>query len=278
MSTKTSGTTEDRTVTSADGSTIAYDLSGSGRNVILIAPALADRKDHRRLAALLAKSHTVINHDRRGRGGSSEASPWSVEREVDDIAALMDAHGGSAALFGASSGAVLALEAANTLADKVEKVVSFEAPVIVDGGRPPVPHDLPQHLGQLVRAGRRSKAVSTFTKEALNSPAAMTIAMRLMVPVWRQMTAMAQTAEYDVALCRGLQDGLPIPDGRWLEISAPALVLVGEKSPRWAHTSAGAVADRLGARLEVLPQAHHGSPTMQPQVIVPQLGNFLRSN
>jgi pimeloyl-ACP methyl ester carboxylesterase len=173
---------------------------------------------------------------------------------------------------------VLALEAANTLTDRVEQVVSFEAPVIVDGGRPPVPRDLPGRLEQLVEEGRRSKAVSTFNAEALRSPAAMTFAMRLMVPVWRQMTAMAQTTAYDALLCHGLQDGRPIPDERWAGISAPALVLVGGKSPRWAHTGAAEVADRLGARLELLPKAHHGSPTMQPQVIVPRLRDFLRSN
>lgn len=277
MSAKTSATTENRTVTSTDGSTIAYDLSGSGPVVILIAQALADRKDHRRLAALLAADHTVINYDRRGRGGSTEATPWSIAREIEDIEALIDQHGGSAAAFGASSGAVLALEAADSVSDKISKVISFEAPVIVDDSRPPISRDFPTHLGQLVRDGHRSTAVSMFMKEALGAPAAMTLAMRLMFPVWRQMTAMAQTTEYDLALCAGLQDGRPIPDQKWTNISVPALVLVGEKSDPWAHTSAAAVADRLDTQVETIPKAHHGTPTMQPQAIMPHLQEFLKT-
>lgn len=275
MSTSPQAPVETRTVNSADGSSIAYDLSGQGPVVILIAQALADRQDHRQLAALLAKDHTVINFDRRGRGASTEASPWSPQREVEDVAALIDAHGGTAALFGASAGAVLALDVANALPDKVTGVVSFEAPVVVDDGRPAIPRDFPAHLGQLVRAGKRSAAVSEFNRRALGAPAAMNLAMRLMVPIWRQMTAMAHTTEYDLTLCLGLQDGRPLPADRWTGITCPALVLVGEKSEPWAHAGARAVADRIDATLVTIPKAHHGTPTMKPAVIMPYLRGFL---
>jgi pimeloyl-ACP methyl ester carboxylesterase len=273
MSTKPNAP-EPRTVTSADGSTIAYDLSGSGPVVVLIAQALADRKDHRRLAALLTEDHTVVNFDRRGRGDSTEASPWSVEREVEDIEALIDAHGESAAVFGASSGAVLALQAASTLPDKIRQVVSFEAPVIVDDGRAPISRELADRLRELVGSGKRSEAVSLFMKQALGAPAAMVYGMRLMVPVWRQMTAMAHTAAYEVELCAGLQDGGPIPEDRWTDVTAPALVMVGEKSEPWAHNSAKAVADRVHARVQTVPKAHHGTPTMKPQAIIGELRKF----
>jgi pimeloyl-ACP methyl ester carboxylesterase len=267
-----------RTVTSSDGSTIAYDLSGSGPVVVLVAPALADRSDHRRLAALLSQDHTVINYDRRGRGRSTEASPWSPGREVEDLAALIAAHGGSASLFGASSGAVLALDAANSLAGMVERVVAFEAPVIVDDGRPPVPPVLSRQLEQLVREGRRGQAVTRFMRVALEAPAAMVFAMRMMVPAWRQMTAMAHTTVYDVELCAGLQDGAPIPEDRWKTISVPVLALVGQKSKVWAHAGTNAVAAATGGLAVTVGGAHHGTPTMQPQVIVPHLNEFLRES
>ncbi|MFD7024582.1 alpha/beta fold hydrolase [Promicromonospora sukumoe] len=265
-------------MSSSDGSTIAYDLSGSGPVVVLVAPALADRADHRRLAALLSQDHTVINYDRRGRGRSTEVSPWSPGREVEDLAALIAAHGGSASLFGASSGAVLALDAANRLVGMVERVVAFEAPVIVDDGRPPVPPALSRQLEQLVREGCRGKAVTRFMRVALEAPAAMVLAMRMMVPAWRQMTAMAQTTVYDVELCAGLQDGAPIPDDRWKTMRVPVLALVGQKSKPWAHTGTKAVAAATGGRAVLVGGAHHGTPTMQPQAIVPHLSEFLRES
>lgn len=276
MSTGPAVLAESRTVTSGDGSTIAYDLSGSGPVVVLVAPALADRQDHRRLAVLLAEHHTVINYDRRGRGQSTEATPWTADREVEDIAALIDAHGGAASLFGASSGAVLALDAAGSLPGRVDRVVAFEPPVIVDDGRPPVPRDLSQRLGRLVREGRRAQAVGEFMRVALGAPAAMTFAMRLMVPAWRQMVAMAHTTAYDAALCLGLQDGNPITERRWRTLDVPALVLVGEKSKPWAHRGVLAVADVTGARSATVSKAHHGTPTMQPQALVGPLGAFFR--
>jgi pimeloyl-ACP methyl ester carboxylesterase len=266
---------DSRTVTSADGSSIAYDVSGHGPVVVLVAPALADRTDHRRLAALLEQDRTVINYDRRGRGSSTEASPWSVDREIEDLAALIDAHGGSAAVFGASSGAVLALDAANSLASRIERVVAFEPPVIVDAGRSPIPPELSQELEQLVREGRRSQAVKQFMREALEAPAAMVLATRLMVPAWRQMIAMAHTTAYDVELCAGLQNGAPIPEDRWRSIDTPVLALVGQKSKPWAHAGADAVAAATGGRAATVSRAHHGTPVMRPQAIVPHLREFL---
>ncbi|PRZ05182.1 pimeloyl-ACP methyl ester carboxylesterase [Isoptericola sp. CG 20/1183] len=267
---------ESRTVASADGSTIGYEVSGRGPAVVLVAPALADRTDHRRFAALLAQDRTVINYDRRGRGSSSEASPWTVDREVEDLAALIDAHGGSAALFGASSGAVLALDAANSLATRVERVVAFEPPVIVDDGRSPVPRELSHDLDQLVREERRSQALTHFMREALGAPAAMVFALRLMVPAWRQMTAMAHTAAYDVQLCTGLQDGAPIPEDRWTSIDAPVLVLVGEKSKGWAHAGTRAVASATGGCVVTVRRAHHGTPAVRPEAIVTHVSDFLQ--
>ena len=128
-----------KTVTSKDGTQIAYDQIGNGPVVILVDSALASRSLCVKLAGLLAKDFTVINYDRRGRGDSTDTQPYAVEREVEDIEALIDATGGSAFVFGSSSGAVLALEAANRLTTKVKKQVLYEPPFIVDASRAPMP-------------------------------------------------------------------------------------------------------------------------------------------
>src|SRR5512145_126649 len=122
-----------KTVPSKDGTQIAYDQIGSGPVVILVDSALADRTLCVKLAGLLAQEFTVINYDRRGRGDSTDTQPYAVEREVEDIEALIDATGGSAFIFGSSSGAVLALEAAVKLGNKVKKPAMYEAPYNSDG-------------------------------------------------------------------------------------------------------------------------------------------------
>ena len=108
-----------KTATSRDGTTIAYEQSGQGSPVVVVASALADRSDTRKMAAMLAPHHTVINYDRRGRGASGDTPPCTIQREAEDIEALIDAVGGSTSLFGSSSGAVLALDAANHLRGKI---------------------------------------------------------------------------------------------------------------------------------------------------------------
>lgn len=262
------------TVVSADGTKIAYERSGRGPVVVLVAQALSDRKDLRKLAELLAASYTVVNYDRRGRGGSTDAGEWAIAREVDDIEALIDAHGGSAALFGASSGAVLALDAAAALPSKVTRVAAFEAPAIVDDSRPPVPRGLADRLAALVDEGRGSRAVTEFNRVALRAPAFMVASMRLMVPVWRSMVAMAATTVYDARLCAGLQDGTALPADRWARLDVPALVLVGGKGEAFMQSGSAALAELLGATREVIPGAHHGTPMMKPAVLVPALARF----
>ncbi len=132
--------------TSRDGTTIAYEQTGTGPVVVLVSAALADRGGTRRLANRLAKDFTVINYDRRGRGKSMDTQPYAVEREVEDIEALIDTSGGSAFLFGSSSGAVLALEAASKLNGKVKKLFMYEPPFIVDNSRSPMPDDFGKQI------------------------------------------------------------------------------------------------------------------------------------
>src|SRR5690242_828327 len=143
-----------KTVTSKDGTKIAFDQIGSGPTVILVDSALASRTICAKLATLLSKDFTVINYDRRGRGDSSDTQPYAVQREVEDIEALIDNVGGSAFLFGSSSGAVLALEAANKLSAQVKKQVLYEPPFIVDDSRAPMPVDFLQRVKDVLAQGK----------------------------------------------------------------------------------------------------------------------------
>src|SRR5436190_16983231 len=152
-------------VVSKDGVSIAFDRLGKGPALILVDGALCYRASGPSgpLAALLAETFTVFTYDRRGRGDSSNSESYAVEREVEDIEALINEAGGSAFVYGISSGAALALEAANHgLA--VRKLALYEAPFIVDDSRPPMPADFLARLKESIAKNRRSGAVKLFLK------------------------------------------------------------------------------------------------------------------
>ena len=147
-------------VISKDGTPIAFDRAGQGLALILVTGALATRSDMVSLAAHLASHFTVFTYDRRGRGESGDTAPYAVEREVEDLAALIVEAGGSAFVFGHSSGAVLALEAARWLSTSITKLALYEPPFIVDESRPPLPDDYLTQLTGLISSGRRGEAVA----------------------------------------------------------------------------------------------------------------------
>ncbi|RYE50108.1 MAG: alpha/beta hydrolase, partial [Hyphomicrobiales bacterium] len=126
-------------VTSKDGTQIAYDQVGSGPALVLVGGALSQRGAWAPIAKLLSAKFTVLSVDRRGRGDSGDTAPYAVEREIEDIAAVIDAAGGTAFVHGQSSGAVLSLRVAATYPDKVKKLSVYEPPLILDDSRPPVP-------------------------------------------------------------------------------------------------------------------------------------------
>lgn len=259
------------TATSADGTTIAYERSGTGPVLILIAQALATRSDNTKLAALLSQTHTVVNYDRRGRGESGDTPPYNPKREVEDVGALLHAFPG-AALFGSSSGAVLALDAATSM--EVAAVVAYEPPLIVDASRPPVPHSLADDIDKLVDEGHPAAATRLFFTHALGAGWLMLGFLMLLYPIWRGMVGMARTAAYDARLCRGLQDGGPLATERW-RVRCPVLVAVGENTEEFMLASSTALAEMLGARREVVKGADHSSPVMNPKALVPLINEFL---
>src|SRR2546427_4442320 len=150
-------------VTSKDGTKIAYDRLGNGPPVVLVCGGSVDRMSNAGLAAVLASDFSVINFDRRGRGDSGDKPPYAVEREIEDIDAVVDAAGGSACLYGTSSGAALALEAAARFGGRIARLALWEPPYILDpAARPPVASDQLKVYDELLSAGRRGDMAEYF--------------------------------------------------------------------------------------------------------------------
>lgn len=267
--------TIEKSVFSKDGTTIAYEQSGKGPVVVLVAAALADRSGTTRLANHLAEHFTVINYDRRGRGKSTDTQPYAVEREVEDIEALIDASGGSAYVFGSSSGAVLALEATSKLDGKVKKLFLYEPPFIIDDSRPPMPEDLIKQITDLVVAGRRNDAVKLFFAKGMGIPNFAVTLMRLFMPGWSKMAGMAHTLPYDLTILAGTQAGKPLPTMRWNSAKAPTLVAVGSKSEPFFHDGAKALAKLLAnAQYRSLEGRNHAAVLMASQSIADAVEQF----
>ena len=262
------------TVTSRDGSRIAYDRHGSGPVVILVSGALGTRGFNKmqELAGLLSDRFTVINYDRRGRGDSTEAGPFAVEREIEDIAALIEAEGGSASLWGWSSGGALALRAA-AAGIGVERLAVYEVPFMVTPGlKRPTP-DYEERLGELVAAGDRGGAVKHFMRNAIGIPAPFVALMRLM-PMWKDMKATAHTLRYDwAALGRHTMYGASLDPEEWAAVTVPTQVAHGSRSPAQLQDGSRALAAALpDAELRELPGVGHN---VKMPVLAPVLAGFL---
>ncbi len=261
------------TVTSKDGSRIAYDRLGSGPAVILVGGALGYRKFKKmeELAEMLAERCTVINYDRRGRGDSTEVKPFALEREIEDIAALIEAEGGSASLWGWSSGGALALRAAGA-GIGVERLSVYEVPFMVTPeAKRPTP-DYGERLDELVAAGRRDAAVRHFMRNAVGVPAPFVALMRLM-PMWKGLEATAHTLPYDwAALGRHTMYGAPLDPDEWAAVTMPTLVAYGAKSSAVLQEGSRALAEVLpNAELRELEGISHN---VKMNVLAPVLGEF----
>jgi pimeloyl-ACP methyl ester carboxylesterase len=226
------------TVVSQDGTAIAFDRAGDGPPVILVNAGPTDRVANAPLAGLLAPHFTVLNYDRRGRGDSGDTAPYAVDREYDDLEAIIDEAGGSADVFGSSGGGILALEAAaRGLA--IAKLAVWEPPYILDGTRPPVPADYRQQLDELLAAGRRGDMVELFLTQAVGMPAEFVAPVR-QSPFWPSMEAVAPTLVYDAMIVGDFS----LPTARVAAIKVPTLVIDGGQTP-WLSATAQAVAAAL---------------------------------
>jgi pimeloyl-ACP methyl ester carboxylesterase len=253
-----------RHTTSADGTAIAYEHSGSGPALVFVVGAFNDRHSFGALADLLAKDFTVHTYDRRGRGDSSDTAPYAVQREVEDLAAVIDAAGGSAGVFGHSSGAILGLEAA--LAGlPITRLAVYGPPYIVGTDRAR-PTGLADEVAEALAATRPGDAAAAFMAQAVEMPAEAIAGMRRS-PAWPALEAMAPTLPYDLAVCGDQQ----VPE-RLAAIAVPTLALTGEDSPVWARNSVAAVAAIIpGGRSRTVAGSHQISEV----ALVPVLTEFL---
>jgi pimeloyl-ACP methyl ester carboxylesterase len=257
------------TVISTDGTPIAYDLLGSGPAVVVVGGATCDRARTSGVAEALAGHFTVVNYDRRGRGESGDTAPYAVAREVEDLAALIEtAAGGSAALYGHSSGAGLVLHAA-AAGLPVTRAVVHEPPYstaeMAEESRAAA-----GRIVSLLAEGRRDDALAYFfTMTGL--PAGLVEQWRT-EPWWAPTVALADTLAYDSAVM-GDEHGGTVPFDLAARVEVPTLVLVGGASPSWMIDTDRALAEALPeGRLRVLEGAEHVVP---PDVLVPVLTEFL---
>lgn len=255
-----------QTLTSTDGTTIAYERAGTGPAVVLTTGAFNDHTTGADLAALLAHDHTVLTYDRRARGRSGDTAPYAIEREIEDLAAVMDVAGGSAAVFGFSSGGHLALAAA-AAGVPVTHLALYEAPFAL-GTLPARPADLPERLTALLEAGRPGDAVALFQTEGVGIPAALVEQFRAS-PGWASLVAIAQSTVYDATITSVL--GVPTP--AMCAVDVPTVVITGAQTWPGLPESAAALAALLPrARHVVVPGgADHGIPAGPTAAVVREL-------
>lgn len=255
-----------RKVTSKDGTTIAFDQLGKGSALILVGGAFQHRAIDPRtaqLAALLAPHFTVFHYDRRGRGDSSDTAPYAIEREVEDLDALINQAGGSACVFGMSSGAVLALEAvARGLA--VRKLALYEPPFNLDSHARAAAKNYARQLAALLAEGRRGDAVA-LAMTTFGAPAEAVAGMR-QTPIWSVFESVAPTLAYDNAI---MGDG-SVPADRLASITVPTLMLDGGASPEFMRDAAQAAANALpnAQRCTLAGQTHDVAPDILAPVLI----------
>jgi pimeloyl-ACP methyl ester carboxylesterase len=255
------------TATSADGTTIAYGRYGDGPPIVLVAGAFNTRSTTDPLAQALQERFTALSVDRRGRGDSGDTAPYAVEREIEDLEAVIAAAGGSAAVLGFSSGATLALRAAAQGAP-ITRLVLYDAPFVVDGSRPLLAPDFRDRLAELIATGRRGEAVELYQRVVIGIPEEVVVQMRD-APFRPGLDAIAHTLVYEATLVGDLS----LPTELVGAITAPTLVIDGEHSPPIIHSAAAALVEAVpNARRRTLAGQGHD---LSPPALVPVLEEFL---
>jgi pimeloyl-ACP methyl ester carboxylesterase len=261
------------TIPSRDGTSIAYERVGGGPTLILVGGATQFRAvdpKQAEVARLLSDRFTIITYDRRGRGESGDTAPYAVAREIEDIAALIEAGGGSAFLFGHSSGALLALDAA-AAGLPVAKLVLYEPPFIVDGSAAPRAPDFLDRLRTALARNDRDAAAEIFFGD-VGLPPEMIAGMR-QSPYWPAVTGLAPTLLYDATIIGDTRSGKPLAGGRWDTVLVPTLVADGDASFPNMRGAADALAHVLpDASRQTLAGQDHGPA---PELLAPLIAGFL---
>ena len=251
------------TVQSADGTTIAYEKTGTGPALILIGGALSNRQSASELAALLAERFTVYAFDRRGRGDSGDTEQYAVDRELEDLEALVAVAGEPTYIYGHSSGGALALEAAQR-GVRFAGIVAYEPPYMV-AGEPD--DDFNRLVSAAVEEGRPEEALSLFIGNAMPG----TLDAMKQAPFWPNLVNLAHTLPYDLGIVR---DGA-IPPERFDAITVPTLLVDGGASPAWAARAVDAIAASVPGSVRLTVEGHdHRVPN---EVIAPILAEFFEA-
>jgi len=233
-------------VTSKDGTRIGYSVVGSGPAIILVDGALCWRASGPSgpLAEELKDRFTVYTYDRRGRGESGDTKPYAVQREVEDLAAIIEAAGGSAALYAISSGVGVALAAAEALGpQKVTKMVLYEFPIFTDSSRK-VDASYTRVMDDLIARGDNAGAVKHFMKNGVGVPGFAIVMMQLM-GVMRKLAPVGPTLAYDTRIITPFWTYAPPPEGSWTNATMPVLDVGGSKSEPWMRNAQMAVSRAL---------------------------------
>jgi pimeloyl-ACP methyl ester carboxylesterase len=246
------------TVISKDGTPIAFDRSGEGAPIILVVGAFNDRSTGAPLAATLSEHFTVFNYDRRGRGASGDSTLYAIEREIEDLAALLDEAGGSASVFGYSSGAILALKAA-ARGPALSRLALYEPPFLLEDGFPKLAQEISVRLTELLSSGRRGDAVELYQMELVGIPAE-TVAQLRHAPFRPALENIAHTLVYDATLT----GDMPVLAEQLPSITVPTLVISGGNSQARVRSAAQTLAGTL-------PNARHRSLSGQTHDIVPEV-------
>ena len=261
-------TTTLESVTSRDGTKITFDRQGHGPPVVLVSGGSVDRSSNAPLATILAADFTVFNYDRRGRGESGDTQPYAIQREVEDIEAVIDAAGGSAHLYGSSSGAALALEATAAGAP-VTKLALWEPPYILDENARP-PKDQVQQYETMIAEGRRGDAAEYFMTQVVRLPAEFAAYAKTQ-PWWPAQEALAHTLKYDAII----MGDYSLPARSAQAVKVPTVVIFGTASMPFMPITADALAKVLpkGKVRSLEGQEHNVDPT----VLGPVLRDFFAS-
>ncbi|HEY0534089.1 MAG TPA: alpha/beta hydrolase [Actinoplanes sp.] len=257
------------TVTSRDGTTIAFHRTGDGPAVVLVTGALGTRgSGPGELEVLLAAAgFKVFGYDRRGRGDSGDTPPYAVEREVEDLEAVIGAAGGTAYVYGMSSGGQLALRSARTL-PQIHKLAVYEPPIIVDDSREPLPPDYVERLD----GASPGEALTIFMTDAIGLPGPILDQMRG-GPIWPALEGVAHTLAYDGRVVGDSMSGHPL-GAEWGDVAAPVLVVTGGASERFMRDGGDALAALLpNATCEVIDGQDHN---VDPKLLAPLLIDFFR--
>ncbi len=256
-------------VFSKDGTKIAYEKTGSGPVVVLVWGALGTKMAWSKpsLPSLLANNFTVVNYDRRGRGESTDTLPFSTDREIEDLEALIDAEGGSASVWGLSSGGALVLEAAAKLGKKIRSCAVYEAPYNDEPNARQAALQYSEQLTKLLATGDRTGAVELFMRR-VGVPDQMLAGMKSS-PMWKGLEAAAPTLAYDNAFMG--QDG-SVPKERLSTVEVPTMIIVGGASPPFMLTTAKELQQAIPhSELRVLPGQ---TQDVSYEVLAPALIDF----